>query len=258
MASELAKREPRPNALAAMAARYGQEPARILQILKSTIIKATDKHTPTDDEVAAFVLVASQYDLNPFTREIHAFADQQRGVCAVVGIDGWAKIVNAQPDYDGCEFEEHEDEEGRLVSVTCTIYHKSRSHPTKVTEYMNECKRNTTPWTTMPHRLLRHKSFMQCARLAFSLSGVQDEDEAADTLGVPLASLHGGSGKRNVETGTLTLDSLKPAALPEAPATTAVSETQHQETPAAVDAPKATRKKAAAPVQPEPERQPWK
>lgn len=145
------------------------------------MIRPTDKHVPTDAEVAAFLIVADQYGLNPFTREIHAFSD--RGIIVpIVGIDGWARIVNRQPDFDGVEFTEQRDEKGELVSMTCIVHVKNRTHPVKVTEWIGECRRSTIPWNTMPHRMLRHKAFIQAARIAFGLSGIYDEDEARDII----------------------------------------------------------------------------
>lgn len=167
--------------LFALGARYQIDPGKLLGVLRNTVIRPTDKHTPTDEEVAAFCVVANQYQLNPFTREIHAFADRG-GVVPVIGMDGWVTLVNRHEDYDGCEFEEHHDAEGRLHATTCTMYHRRRSKPVKVTEWLSECRRNSTPWTTMPHRMLRHKAYCQAARLAFGLAGVYDEDEARDIL----------------------------------------------------------------------------
>ena len=167
--------------LSIMAAHFNIEPAMLHQTLCNTVIKPTDRHTPTNEEVAAFVIVANQYGLNPFTRQIHAFADPRKGVIPIVGIDGWAHIVNGQKEFDGVEFE-YEEEGGKIVSCTCTMHVKGRAHPVKVTEYLAECKRDTPPWTGMPRRMLRHKAFMQAARLAFSIAGIHDEDEAKDIV----------------------------------------------------------------------------
>jgi hypothetical protein len=51
-----------------------------------------------------------------------------------------------------------------------------------VTEYLAECRRNTPPWNQYTRRMLRHKAFMQCVRVAFGLGGIHDEDEARDIM----------------------------------------------------------------------------
>jgi phage recombination protein Bet len=175
-------RPQRQSALSAMADKFAVEPTRLMEVLKATVIKGTDRHTPSNEEVAAFIIVANQYGLNPFTREIHAFADSQRGVVPIVGIDGWSHIINSHDQFDGCEFEEVEDENGKPLKTTCIIHVKGRTHPTRVTERFSECKRNTGPWGQYPFRMLRHKALMQCARVAFSISGIYDEDEARDII----------------------------------------------------------------------------
>lgn len=169
--------------LAVMAERYGVESGSMYSILKNTVIKPdSNGKVATDAEVQAFLIIANKYELNPLLKEIHAFASNG-SVVPIVGIDGWSTLVNRQPDFDGCDFVVTETEAGELVSITCTMHHKRRSFPVSVTEYYAECKRNTAPWNTMKRRMLRHKSFMQCARIAFGITGLHDEDEARDIVG---------------------------------------------------------------------------
>lgn len=134
----------------------------------------------TEAELVAFCIVANDHGLNPFKKELYCIPKKGGGLIPYVPIDGWTNIVNRQPDYNGCEFEEHDDAEGKLWATTCTIHVKSRDYPTKVTERLSECVRPGDNWKNMPARMLRHKAFMQCARIAFSLSGIFDQDEAQD------------------------------------------------------------------------------
>jgi len=144
------------------------DPQELVQTLKATAFKGN----ATDAQFNALMIVSTQYGLNPFTKEIHAFPDRHNGITPVVGVDGWARIINSHPQFDGMEFTADAE------SCTCKIYRKDRSHPTTVTEYMEECKRNTQPWNDLPRRMLRHKAMIQAARLAFGFSGIYDEDEA--------------------------------------------------------------------------------
>ena len=169
--------------LYALASRFNIEPTKLLEVMRGTIIKPDRSgKQATNEEVAAFCIVADQYGLNPFTREIHAFTSGDKGVVPIVGIDGWTKIVNTRGDFDGIEFDDVADEGGGPVAVTCRMYVKGRSHAVTVTERYSECKRNSIPWQTMPWRMLRHKAYMQAARYAFGLAGIYDEDEARDIV----------------------------------------------------------------------------
>lgn len=144
------------------------DPQELVQTLKATAFKGN----ATDAQFNALMIVSTQYGLNPFTKEIYAFPDKNNGITPVVGVDGWARIINSHPQFDGMEFTADAE------SCTCKIYRKDRNHPTTVTEYLEECKRNTQPWNSHPRRMLRHKAMIQAARLAFGFGGIYDEDEA--------------------------------------------------------------------------------
>lgn len=144
------------------------ETGDLVNVLKATAFKGQ----VSDAQMSALLIVANQYRLNPWTKEIYAFPDKNNGIVPVVGVDGWARIINENPMFDGMDFEQ--DDEG----CTCIIFRKDRSHPIKVTEYLSECKRGTQPWQSHPKRMLRHKAMIQCARLAFGYVGIFDQDEA--------------------------------------------------------------------------------
>lgn len=165
--NEVATIQP-PSLLAKMAARFSVEPGKMLSTLKSTAFKGD----VSNEQMMALLIVADQYGLNPWTKEIYAFPDRQNGIVPVIGVDGWARIINNNPEFDGMEFEQDAE------SCTCVIYRKDRAHPTKVTEYLSECRREAAPWKSHPRRMLRHKAMIQCARLAFGFVGVFDQDEA--------------------------------------------------------------------------------
>nr|DAR95006.1 MAG TPA: RecT protein [Caudoviricetes sp.] len=140
-------------------------------------------------EIVAFLAIAKQYNLNPITKEIYAFANRG-GVQPIVSIDGWIKIINSHPQFNGMEFDDHLDANGALQSVTCRIYRKDREHAVEVTEYMKECRRGTEPWKQWPSRMLRHKATIQAARYAFGFSGIVDQDEAERIAGSNTVPTH--------------------------------------------------------------------
>jgi phage recombination protein Bet len=164
----------RQSLIATMATQYHMDPKAFADTVRTTCMPAT----ATNEEFAAFLMVAKQYDLNPVTREIYAFPKKGGGIQPIVGIDGWSNLINSHPACDGIEFKDEFDAKGALVSITCLIHRKDRSHPTMVTEYMEECRRPTEPWTKWPARMLRHKALIQCARYAFGFAGIIDPEEA--------------------------------------------------------------------------------
>jgi phage recombination protein Bet len=163
----------KPSLLREMAERYGVDPAK----MQETLVKTVFPKIPSQEQFIAFLVVANQYQLNPFTKEIYAFP-QGGGIVPIVPIDGWVSIVQRHPQYDGVEQVEVFGDDDEIFSVTTKIYRKDQARATVITEYWNECKRDTEPWKKWPVRMLRHKSYIQCARYAFGLSGIADPDEA--------------------------------------------------------------------------------
>lgn len=140
----------------------------LIEVLKNTAFRGN----VNDDQMAALLIIANQYKLNPWTKEIYAFPAKGGGITPIVGVDGWARIINEHPQFDGIVFEQDNE------SCTCSIFRKDRNRPTVITEYLSECKGNTEPWNKFPKRMLRHKAMMQCARVAFGFAGIYDQDDA--------------------------------------------------------------------------------
>lgn len=164
----------RPSLIATMAQKFNMDPKAFEQTVRATVMPSNH----TNEQFAALMMVAKEYDLNPLTKEIYAFPAKGGGIVPVVSIDGWINLINSNPACDGFEFEFEHDDKDNLVSCTCRLYRKDRSRPVTVTEYFAECSRNTDPWK-MKHRMLRHKALIQCARYAFGFAGIYDEDEGA-------------------------------------------------------------------------------
>lgn len=163
--------------------------ADLIGTLKATAFKGE----VSDAQMTALLVVANQYGLNPWTKEIYAFPDKNNGIVPVVGVDGWSRIINSHPQFDGIEFH-HADEFVTMPGakpapewIECHIHRKDRSRPVVVREYLDEVYRApfkgkygdvTGPWQTHTKRFLRHKAMIQCARLAFGYGGIYDQDEA--------------------------------------------------------------------------------
>lgn len=168
------------NLINKMAAARCIDPGKFLDVILRTVMP----ENATMEHVAALLLVADKYGLDPLVKEVCAFKTKGGGVAIQVSIDGWCKIVNRQPTCDGWDFEDKLDDNGKMISCTVKFYRKDRSHPSCVTEYMDECIGQTVsqsgatmPWGKWGKRLLRHKTFSQGARYTFSISDILDPDE---------------------------------------------------------------------------------
>lgn len=174
------------NVLAIAAQRFDMEPQQLEKTLRATVVPKEC----TPDQFVAFLMVANEYSLNPILKEIYAFPAKSGGIQPIVAIDGWIKIINRHPEFDGLEYEDNLNDQGKLISITCKMHRKDRSRPVTVTEYLSECARNTDPWRQWPARMLRHKATIQCARLAFGFSGIVDPDEYERGVEKPVSGEH--------------------------------------------------------------------
>jgi phage recombination protein Bet len=135
-------------------------------------------------DLERLLLTAERLSLDPLSNEIYALeksaaAGHKAQIIFVVGVDGWTKIINSHPAFDGMRFVESAPGDDRLpLYFECTIFRKDRKVATSVREYMYEAHTNQGAWLTHPRRMLRHKAMVQCARLCFGLSGIYDPDEA--------------------------------------------------------------------------------
>lgn len=185
-----------------MAGKFGVDENKLLTTLKNTAFKVKNGEA-SNEQMMALMVVADQHNLNPFTREIFAFPDKQNGIVPVVSVDGWSRIVNSHPQFDGADFRyskeiiEPGDDRCKGLKhaanewIECVIYRKDREHPIVVREYLDEVYRPPFEgkgqngsytvegaWQSHTRRMHRHKTWIQCARVAFGFGGIYDEDEA--------------------------------------------------------------------------------
>lgn len=164
-----------------VAQRYGVDADKMLSTLKATAFRGE----VSNEQMMALLVVADQYELNPWTKEIFAFPDRNNGIVPVVGVDGWSRIINSNQQFDGMSFNEGPlNKNGLPEWIECVIHRKDRAHPVSVKEYFDEVFRDVGPWKTHPRRMLRHKAMIQCARLAFGFAGIYDQDEAERIIDV--------------------------------------------------------------------------
>lgn len=182
------------------ASRYSVEPGKLFDTLRATAFKQREGEQPSDEQLLALLVVADQYNLNPFTREIYAVPDRKnQTIIPVVGIDGWCRIVNEHPQFDGVEFHYSNNTvqmEGcnkpGFEWIEAVFYRKDRKHPLSAKEFLDEVYRPPYvgtdefhqtytvqgPWQTHIKRQHRHKAYIQGARIAFGFAGIYDLDEA--------------------------------------------------------------------------------
>ena len=153
----------------------------------------------TQADLDRLLLLAERLGLDPLNNEIYATeaaaeSGKKSRIVYVVGVDGWSKIINSHPQFDGMKFVESAPGEDELpLYIECTIYRKDRKVATTIREYMYEAHTSQGAWLTHPRRMLRHKAMVQCARTCFGLGGVYEPDEAERVSSALLSEAKGRS-----------------------------------------------------------------
>jgi len=175
---------PKASLVRTFAQRLGVDADKLLPTLKDTAFKQPYKDGKpgpevTDAQMMALLVVANEYGLNPFLKEIYAFPTKGGGITPIVGVDGWIRIMNSRPEFKSQEFVYPDDSVSKDdYYVECIIERHDRAKPTVIREYLAECYRDTDPWRSHPRRMVRHKALIQCIRIAFGYGGMYDPDEA--------------------------------------------------------------------------------
>lgn len=177
------------NLVTQMAKKYGISKDSFFELFKREVFKNECLNTePTEKDILQILIAVSCRNLNPIAGDVYAAKnDFMEGFALVLTYSGWLKIVNSHKEFDGVEFKYSQQEirvNGESMAVPewceCTIYRKDRKIPITIREYAEEVYKgyfvnkqtnetNATPWQKFTKRMLRHKTFEQCARLSFSL-----------------------------------------------------------------------------------------
>jgi RecT family protein len=152
---------------------------------------------PLAGHLETVIAVCEKYNLNPMLRELYVRHGEGQDIYPTLTVDGWYNLVNSHPECNGFEFVENgemvqvpinpfEPERHRpeaYSSIGCKIYRKGREFAPIIYEYLYEVFNPNNPvYYTHPNRLLRHRSFIQAARVVFSLSGIYDSEEVEQIL----------------------------------------------------------------------------
>jgi len=115
------------------------------------------------------------YQFNPLCQDIILVENPSQTWRLIITVDGWAKYMNRHPQFRGIQFQESEEKIDGIPSwIECSIYRHDRIVPITIREYYQEAKADHEAWIQMPRRMLRHKAFSQCARLAFGIAPFEE------------------------------------------------------------------------------------
>jgi hypothetical protein len=142
--------------------------AKVLELEEAELQAWIDMQVMTPKQtLLALLRIAIAHHLDPLKEEVALALYEDTYWQAYITIEGYSKILNSHPAFDGIAFKESQQLSNNIpLWMECTIYRKDRSMPTIIREYFEEVKGDQTIWQKMPRRMLRHRVMQQCARLA--------------------------------------------------------------------------------------------
>jgi phage recombination protein Bet len=152
-----------------------------LKALRNTIAPGL-----TDAEFELFCETCKATGLNPITKEIWAIKAGGR-LQIMSGFNGFLKIANSHPQYDGMEVDITVDKDNKPLVAQARVYRKDRKFPSVGVALMSEFRGNTPIWQKMPSVMLSKVAKSHAIREAFSieLAGLYTPEEMPPTFDVP-------------------------------------------------------------------------
>lgn len=172
------------------------EDREMLETLKQTVAKGA-----TDAQFKMFVEVCKATGLNPFLKEIWFVP----AVGVMAGRDGYLRVANEHPMFDGMETKIERDAKGIPIKATCQVWRKDRSHPITCEAYYNEYKKAGNVWNTYPSAMIGKVSEVLALKRSFSINGVVTEEE----IGPPQEAEPRGSKEAATEVAERKIEALK-------------------------------------------------
>jgi phage recombination protein Bet len=135
----------------------------------------------TEPEFKLFAEMVKATGLNPVTKEIWAIKAGGR-LQLMTGINGFLRIANQHPAFDGMEVIFEWDQKGdrkTLLSATAKVYRKDRRFPSVATAYWEEYSKPSPVWKAMPSIMLAKCAKSLALREAFvqELGGLYTQEE---------------------------------------------------------------------------------
>lgn len=142
--------------------------AEMVKTLKETVCKGA-----TDSQFRMFIEVCRSTGLNPFLREVWFVPS----VGIMAGRDGYLRVANDHPQFDGMETRVTRDEKNVPIKAICTVWRKDRNHPITCEAYYSEYKKSGNVWSQYPSAMISKVSEVLALKRSFAINGVVTEEE---------------------------------------------------------------------------------
>lgn len=161
-----------------LASFLGMEKGMMIDTIKAQCFKGKRPDEITDEQLAAFISVASVLELNPLIPGfLYAYPERNGGITPIVGPDGTFKKLSELKGVSYTCDVFPEDPAVKPTHAVALIYVEGKDQPHKYVARFNEWNVANNPnWQTRPAHMLWLRAIKQCARQV--IHGLpMDEDE---------------------------------------------------------------------------------
>jgi hypothetical protein len=158
----------------------GVNPTKLCDLLRNVWKTSKGVAPLTDAEMFKGLSLIARYELDPIAKDVYVTRTKDGKLLTIIGIDGWIKVLDRTEHYDGFEWDDETDANGKVIAVNVRIYSTKRSRPTTYRGLMSEYQRvGGVVAKDMPVHMLRLFSLRHAARLFTPIGGdVLTEEEA--------------------------------------------------------------------------------
>lgn len=165
-----------------------------IALIKNTVAKNTN-----DIELGYFLKYAQSIGLSPFHKEVWCYKDHQGNLLTFAGRDGFLKIAQRDPKWNGiysCEVREGEEYEqcfngekidfkhkktsktskAKILGAFCFIKPKNCEIPTIEYVDFDTYNKGSFVWKSHPADMIKKVAEVKALKKAFGISGLQDEN----------------------------------------------------------------------------------
>lgn len=140
----------------------------MVETLKQTVCRGA-----TDAQFRMFAEVCKATGLNPFLKEIWFVPS----VGVMAGRDGYLRVANEHPMFDGMETRVERDDKNVPIKATCSVWRKDRAHPIVCEAYYSEYKKGGNVWNIYPSAMISKVAEVLALKRSFSINGIVTEEE---------------------------------------------------------------------------------
>jgi len=147
------------------------ESQEMVETIKQTVCRGA-----TDAQLKMFIEVCKATGLNPFLKEIWFVPN----VGVMAGRDGYLRIANDHPMFDGMSTTVERDADGIPIKATCSVWRKDRTHPITCEAFYNEYRKTSQVWQTYKSAMISKVAEVLALKRSFSINGIVTEEEIGE------------------------------------------------------------------------------